>query len=106
MLYWTPEEIYAGGDFTKISNQPFAYFAGFSAAPMFLPETIQRQDNGTFLATLQTGEGTRVIVQTSKDWQSWQDLATNSVTGFPLNFVHSPDGSSPCLFYRAVLRQD
>ncbi len=102
----TPEMVFVGGDFTSIGGQALAYFAAFSALPSFVPGTVHRHADGTFGATLETGEGHQIVVQATEDLKVWTNLQTNAITGFSINFEHAGSAGASRLFYRAMLEAD
>jgi hypothetical protein len=97
----TPEAIYVGGDFLHIGGAPQSYFAVFSNKPAFDSLSVA---NGQFNATLRTGEGQSLRVQTSTDLVEWSDLRTESIADVAVPFSEPVITTPPSRFYRAVLQ--
>jgi hypothetical protein len=100
-MHVTPEAIYVGGDFLHVGGTPQSYFAVFLNKPAFDSLSVA---NGQFNATLRTGEGQSLRVQTSTDLVEWSDLKTENISevAVPLS---EPVVSNPLSrFYRAVLQ--
>lgn len=99
----TPEAVYAGGNFTKISGQPHRYFAVFPIQTAFesAPEITRLNSQGEFESTLRVGDGRSVVIQASYDLVQWEDVLTTLPAGSSIRFT-DPAGPGQ-RFYRAVL---
>jgi trimeric autotransporter adhesin len=98
----TEDAIYLGGDFTTVGGAAHAYFAVFSARPEILFSTY-RLTNGTASFNYRSGDGQRVIVQATADFQQWQNLQTNVPNGSVFTNQESLSVSATNRFYRVIL---
>jgi hypothetical protein len=100
-LFRTAHAIYVGGDFTTLGGRRHAYFAAFSAAPMFVPQTIQRLPDGSFTAQVTSGDGSRLILQATTNFDTWTEVSTHTnLNGSPFSVTNAAAGQQR-QYYRA-----
>jgi hypothetical protein len=92
--------IFVGGDFTAVGGQTHPYFAVFSAQPQILLESVAI-NSGQFQFTIQSGEGSQLIVERSPNLTNWTAISTNPITGSPIPFTDPEPVGTQSRFYRA-----
>jgi len=104
VLFRTADAIYMGGEFTTLGGQRNNYFAVFSAEPVFTPGTQQRLADGTFRSQITSGDGVRLLIQSTEDFTAWSEVTTRTdLNGTPILFDDAGAIGRPHRFYRAIL---
>jgi hypothetical protein len=104
-LFRTADALYMGGEFTTLGGQRHNYFAVFDAKPVFTPGTQQRLADGTFRSQITTGDGVRLIIQSTEDFVAWSEVTTRTdLNGSLITFEDPGAIGRSQRFYRALLQ--
>jgi hypothetical protein len=106
-IFRTGDAIYVGGDFTTLGGRQHAYFAAFSALPVFVPGTQEWTPGGPFSSQIISGDGARLIVEVTTSFDSWTAVSTNeNLNGSPISFTDDSATGQQGRYYRAVLETE
>jgi hypothetical protein len=103
-LYRTADALFVGGEFTTLGGQRHNYFAVFNARPLFTPGTQERLADGTFRSQITSGDGVRLIIQSTEDFTTWSEVTTRTdLNGVPMVIEDPGAIGRPRRLYRALL---